>query len=194
MTKPFSQACENNKGPIFNVLEREFCHARSVLEIGSGTGQHAVYFGKLMPHLRWQTSDQPENHQGIQAWLSEYQLPNVLAPIALTIGQSVLPTDTYDGIYTANTTHIMQPSEAQLMMETVSGVLNENGVFCQYGPFKVDGEFTSDSNAAFHQSLIERGFGGYQDIDTLKQWAKGLILREIVSMPANNLLLVWHKA
>lgn len=194
MTKPFSQACENNKGPIFNVLEREFCHARSVLEIGSGTGQHAVYFGKLMPHLRWQTSDQAENHQGIQAWLAEYQLPNVLPPLALTIGQSPLPSEKYDGVYTANTTHIMQPHEAKLMMGSIGGLLNDNGVFCQYGPFKVNGDFTSQSNAAFHQSLIERGFGGYQDISTLQQWASGLTLKDVTPMPANNLLLIWRKA
>ncbi|WP_218310791.1 DUF938 domain-containing protein [Alteromonas antoniana] len=191
--KPFSQACENNKRPILDVLEHAFATRKHVLEIGSGTGQHAVFMSANLPHLIWQTSDQTEYHGGIQAWLDDENVLNCKSPMTLKIGEQALPDNLFDGIYTANTAHIMQREEVELMMQQVSDVLPPCGVFCQYGPFTEDGEFSSQSNAEFHASLLERGCGGYRDISELTKWAPKLTLQNVYRMPANNLMLVWTK-
>ncbi len=193
MAKPFSQACENNKGPILSILQRELANAQQVLEIGSGTGQHAVHFGANLTHLTWQTSDQPEYHAGIKSWLADAELQNVLPPLNVTIGETTLPSNVYDAIFTANTAHIMQRHEAKLMMQQIGHTLPQGGVFCQYGPFTQDGEHSSVSNRDFDRSLREQGYGGYRDISELKHWANLLTLQQVNSMPANNLLLVWRK-
>ncbi len=193
MNKPFSQACENNKTPILNVLENTFSACSHVLEIGTGTGQHAVFFAANLPHLKWQTSDQPEYHAGINQWLKEYPLTNLLPPVSFTVGQDDWPAQTVDAVFTANTAHIMQRHQAKLMMQMVAKYLPEGGVFCQYGPFTHNGEFNSQSNQDFHQHLIANGYGGYRDINELTKWADTLTLKSIKNMPANNLLLIWQK-
>lgn len=190
---PFSQACENNKQAILNILQLAFANINAVLEIGSGTGQHAVYFAKHLPHLSWQTADQFEYHAAIKHYLQHYPSPNLKAPITLKIPLDDIPENQYDGLFTANTAHIMQKSEVQHMMQTINRVLPENGVFCQYGPFTQNGEFSSLSNADFHQKLIDNGRGGYRDIEELQDWAEQLILDSIMQMPANNLMLIWQK-
>lgn len=190
---PFSQACENNKAPILSVLSQAFSSCRSVLEVGSGTGQHAVYFAKNLPHLTWQTSDQPHYHDGIHQWITAYPSSNLLSPITLKVGQSTLPFGNYDGVFTANTAHIMQKDEVIAMMEALSASLPHQAVFCQYGPFTQEGKFNSDSNAQFHQHLVEQGYGGYRDIQELVDWAPQLALKAVHTMPANNLLLEWIK-
>lgn len=195
MTKPFSQACENNKAPILAVLEPVFAKATSVLEIGSGTGQHAVHFAAGLPHLQWQTSDVPVHHEGINAWLNDAALPNLLPPVPLQVGKDVFPASGYDAVYSANTAHIMFADEVALMMAGIAELLPEGGVFCQYGPFIYQGGFSSASNQAFHQSLLQRGFGGYKSIEDLQRWAgPSLMLGDIFDMPANNLCLVWTKS
>ncbi|MCW8107652.1 class I SAM-dependent methyltransferase [Alteromonas ponticola] len=193
MSKPFSQACENNKTPILQILKSAFAKCTHVLEIGSGTGQHAVFFASQLPHLIWQTSDQPGYHEGIHAWINEFPSVNLRPPISLTVGETAWPSLPCDGVFTANTAHIMQKHEAKLMMEEISAHLPEGGVFCQYGPFTRDGEFSSQSNQNFHSQLIDEGYGGYRDISELRQWAKTLTLTTIYNMPANNLMLVWKK-
>ena len=193
MEKPFSQACENNKAPILAVLKEVLKYANAVLEIGSGTGQHAVHFAPCLPHLRWYFSDVEANHAGINAWFNEFPAANLIAPCRLMLGLDPWPNLDVDAIYTANTTHIMQNHEVKLMMELVQQHLPIGGVFCQYGPFRQGGEFSSQSNRDFDQSLRERGYGGVQDVDTLKGWAKGLALTAKMAMPANNLCLIWHK-
>lgn len=190
---PFSQACENNKGPILAILKNAFADRKRVLEVGSGTGQHAVHFAPNLPHLLWQTSDQPVYHQGINQWLAAYPAENLLSPLPLTVGQSALPFAGYDAIFSANTAHIMQKAEIAEMMQTLSTELPEGGVFCQYGPFTDNGVFSSDSNREFHLSLLERGCGGYRDIQELEAWAPALSLVKVHTMPANNLLLEWKK-
>ncbi|OFC68906.1 DUF938 domain-containing protein [Alteromonas confluentis] len=190
---PFSQACENNKGPILAILKDAFADRKRVLEVGSGTGQHAVHFAPNLPHLIWQTSDQPVYHEGIKLWLSAYPSENLLSPLSLTVGQGELPFAEYDAVYSANTAHIMQKAEIAEMMQTLSEALPQGGVFCQYGPFTDDGVFSSHSNREFHLSLLERGCGGYRDIQELEAWAPALTLVEVHTMPANNLLLQWKK-
>ena len=195
MTKPFSQACENNKAPILAVLEAVFSKATRVLEIGSGTGQHAVHFAAGLPHLQWQTSDVPAHHEGINAWLNDAALPNLLPPVALQVGKDVFPASGYDAVYSANTAHIMFADEVALMMAGIAELLPAGGVFCQYGPFIYQGGFSSDSNQAFHQSLLQRGLGGYKSIEDLQRWAgPSLVLGDIFDMPANNLCLIWTKS
>lgn len=193
MTATFSQSCENNKNAILDVLMQQFASVKNVLEIGSGTGQHGVYFAPRLPHLFWQSSDLVENHPSILAWQEQQPSDNLGAPIEFCVGINDWPMPNADGIFTANTTHIMQPQEARLMMQLVAHNLPEGGVFCQYGPFNVNGRFTSHSNELFDQSLRERGYGGIRDIDELVTWGEGLRLVETVTMPANNITLVWNK-
>jgi hypothetical protein len=194
--KPFSQACENNKQPILDVLNRVLANRKKLLEIGSGTGQHAAYFAPKLSHLEWYTSDMPDNHLGISAWIEDVGAYNLHHPRPFTIGTSrsdIWPITNVDAVYTANTTHIMQPSEAQLMMQLVANNLPEGGVFCQYGPYNFQGRYTSESNQGFDQRLSEQGCGGIRDIEELILWAKPLVLMETISMPANNFMLIWQK-
>lgn len=191
--KPFSQACENNKAPILEQLQTYLAQATSVLEIGSGTGQHAVYFAAGLPHVQWYTSDQPHNHAGINAWLNDSESSNLHPPEAFTLGQDAWPKVQVDAVFSANTAHIMQRSEVKVMQQLVAQHLPTNGVFCQYGPFTTNGKFDGQSNADFHQYLLTEGCGGYRDISELQTWARGLTLSENIEMPANNRLLVWTK-
>ena len=190
---PFSQACENNKAPILEQLMKWFEGRSYVLEIGSGTGQHAVHFAKYLTWLKWQTSDQPHYHPGIAQWIDAYPSENVLMPIALTIGINEWPNSKIDAVFSANTAHIMQRQDVKRMMAMIEGALPQGGVFCQYGPFTQSGQFSSESNQQFHLHLLSEGCGGYRDIEELIEWSPSLTLREKIEMPANNLLLVWEK-
>lgn len=194
MAKQNAPSCERNKQPIFEVIAPHFSKVSQVLEIGSGTGQHGVFFAENLPHLTWQTSDIIDNHDSIKAWIKESQLTNINMPVEFMLGRDTWPVVQVDAVFTANTTHIMQSQEAKVMMEMVAQHLLKGGVFCQYGPMKVDGAFTSDSNQAFDRKIREEGRGGIRDIEELKSWANGMTLQEVYPMPANNFLLVWYKA
>jgi cyclopropane fatty-acyl-phospholipid synthase-like methyltransferase len=191
MSKGFAPSCERNQQPILEQLSIYFKDRKQVLEIGSGTGQHAVFFAQYLPHLIWNTSDMLDNHKSIYAWMNEASLSNVVAPIEFHFGKHAWPDLPIDAIFTANTTHIMQREDAKLMMQTIAKNLPAGGVFCQYGPMNVNGEYTSDSNRDFDLHLAESGCGGICDIAELKEWATGMILAEQIPMPANNFLLVW---
>ena len=191
--KPFSRACENNKSAILKQLEIDFANCSRVLEIGSGTGQHAVHFAAGLPHLIWQCSDQKQYHAGIHCWLSESTSENICPPIEFCIGQHDWPDMFVDGVFSANTAHIMQAGEAKLMMQMIGENLPTKGIFCQYGPFTQGGAFSSDSNLLFHQKLVSEGYGGYRDLDELRDWAPQLVLKKRLDMPANNVMLVWQK-
>lgn len=195
--KPYSDACERNQQPILEVLLAEFAHGRRVLEIGSGTGQHAVYFGRAMPQLIWQTSDLPEHHAGINAWLQEAQLANVLPPLALDV-QEAWPTElAFDHAFSANTAHIMSWPAVCQMFAQVGRRLPVGGRFVLYGPFSEGGRQISSSNVAFDQWLRARDpASGIRDLDDLKALAQaqGLEFLRMHPMPANNRTLVWEKA
>ena len=190
---PFCQASENNKHAILKHLSTIFAQSTRVLEIGSGYGQHAVFFANALPHLIWMTADQREYHESINAWLAQQPAPNLCQPIELVFPQAKWPDNDIDGVYTANTAHIMQASEVEAMMTLINNSLPTDGIFCQYGPFIIDGEFSTESNREFHERLIDGGYGGYRDLDELKAWAPNMILDEVHQMPANNLLLHWVK-
>ena len=196
MNKPYSESCEQNREPILAVLSEVFADRRQVLEVGSGTGQHAVYFGAELPHLRWQTADVLPYHAGIRAWIEEAALPNVLLPLELDVNQPHWSSDRYDAVFSANTLHIMGWSEVQLFFQGVGQVLQPGGVLVVYGPFNYNGAFTSESNARFDVWLKQRdpasGVRDFEAVDAEAR-AQGLVLQRDIAMPANNRSLVWHK-
>lgn len=199
MNKQFSQACENNKRSILNILTKVFSNTKHVLEIGSGTGQHAVFFGQQLPHLTWQTSDLPINHLGINAWLDEAILTNVQRPIIVDLDKTwPIPNNNLpvDGIYTANTLHIISWPLVVKFFEGISESVTVGANVCIYGPFNYQGKFTSESNADFELWLKDRDINsGIRDIEAILLLANtaGLNLIDDHSMPANNRLLVFSK-
>jgi cyclopropane fatty-acyl-phospholipid synthase-like methyltransferase len=194
--KPFAESCAQNQQVILDVLLDEFANAQHVLEIGSGTGQHAVFFASALPHLIWQTSDVHDNHPGIHAWITDEGPDNVRAPLALNVETDLWPETNFDAIFSANTVHIMGWPEVEKMFAGISNVLETGGRFCLYGPFNVDGKFTSESNAKFEQWLKSRdpksGIRDQAELDTLANKA-GMARVATHVMPANNNILVWEK-
>jgi SAM-dependent methyltransferase len=194
--KPFAESCEQNREPILAVLRAAFAERRRVLEIASGTGQHAVYFGQALPHLTWQTSELPENHAGIQAWLDEAQLTNVLPPLALDVNAADWPVTGVDAIFNANTVHIVAWLAVERLFAGIGRVLEVGGIVCMYGPFNYGGQFTSESNARFDAWLKARdpasGVRDFEALDRLAQ-AQGLRLEQDVAMPSNNRALIWRR-
>ncbi|TMP53214.1 MULTISPECIES: DUF938 domain-containing protein [unclassified Pseudoalteromonas] len=195
MTKPFSQACENNKNHILKALQPALQNAGSVLEIGSGTGQHSVFFAKKLPHLQWYTSDREVNHQGIKLWHDEVQLANLHPPLLLDLNDP-WPVNKVDAIYTANTFHIVSWELITRFFAGVNQHLNQQGVVCVYGPFKYKREFTSPSNDEFNSLLQSRDpLSGIRDFEAVEQLAvqSGLKLLSDTAMPANNQLLIFKR-
>lgn len=195
MTKPHSQACDNNKQPILDKLLPLLNNRHSVLEIGSGTGQHAVHFAAAMPHLTWQTSDLAVNHDGIRQWISESGLTNVKEPLSLDLSQP-WPVTNIDVLYTANTLHIVSISLVKAFFNQIKQNLANQGLVIIYGPFNYAGKFTSDSNASFDTWLKERDSqSGIRDIEWIFELAKEANLQLVNDdeMPANNRLLSFIK-
>lgn len=197
MTKPYAQSCDENREPILGVLRNLFRDRRAVLEIGSGTGQHAVYFAAQLPHLIWHTSDVAENHVGIKAWLDEAHLPNVEPPLALDVTQPRWPTPGVDAVFSANTVHIMSWPAVEACFAGVGRLLPSGGLFALYGPFNYDGRYTSESNARFDAWLKSRdprsGIRDVRDLDALAGAARLEPLHD-VEMPVNNRILCWRKS
>ncbi|HEX2139380.1 MAG TPA: DUF938 domain-containing protein [Woeseiaceae bacterium] len=193
---PTSPACERNRQPILEVLREEFRDRSCVLEIGSGTGQHAVFFGAALPQLIWQTSDRPDNHESISVWLHHAALENVLPPLALDV-ETFDPAElSFDAVFSANTAHIMSLDAVRCMFRLVGRVLEADGVFCLYGPFNFEGGFSSDSNAAFDRSLKQRDPAmGIRDLEELDRFGAAAALSRVrlYAMPANNHIAVWQK-
>ena len=194
--KPFAESSAENHQPIFEVIEPLLQDCQTLLEIGSGTGQHAVYFSESLPHLTWQCSDLKHNHAGINMWIDESGLNNVQAPIELDTLNSDWPDQSFDAVFSANTVHIMDWNMVQGLFAGLSQVMNVGGRFLLYGPFNYNGQYSSESNARFDQWLKERDPGsGITDFEKLAQLAKeaGLKLVNDYEMPVNNRLLYWQK-
>lgn len=196
---PCSQACENNQDPILAVLRNAMARQRHVLEIGSGTGQHSVYFAPQLPQLVWQTSDLPEHHAGIQAWHTAHPAPNLRAPLPLDLNTALWPQTAdgaFDAVFTANTLHIITWPLVQRLVALVGAHLPAGGIFAVYGPFNYGGQFTSDSNRAFDAWLRQRdtqsGIRHFEDVQALAQ-RHGLQLLQDHAMPANNRTLVFQR-
>ncbi len=194
---PFSQACENNKHVIADVLRDAFADAKRVLEIGSGTGQHAVHFGLSFPHLTWQPSDIGDRLDGLRARIDLEASGNVAPPVELDVATDPWPVEEVDGVFSANCVHIISWDLVVHFFRGVGQVLGPNGTLCLYGPFKYGGEFTTESNAQFDLWLkardLESGVRDFEEIDRLAQ-EQGLLLQRDHAMPANNQLLVWRRA
>jgi cyclopropane fatty-acyl-phospholipid synthase-like methyltransferase len=199
--KPFSPACERNREPILAVLREQLADARTVLEVGSGTGQHAVHFAAAMPWLSWYCSDRAEHLSGIRAWLDEASLPNTPSPVELDVSRDAWPraasaNGRFDAVFSANTLHIMGWPQVQAFFAGVDRVLDGRGTLIVYGPFNYEGRYTSDSNREFDAWLRERdaasGIRDFEAVDALAREA-GLQLQLEVAMPANNRCLVWRR-
>lgn len=194
--RAFAHAAEKNAAPILEVLRHEFRDCREVLEIGSGTGQHAVTFATDLDRLDWQTSDLDENHAAIEAWIAESGVTTVRAPLSVDVRTADLAPDMYDGVYSSNTAHIMSMDAVLDMFALVARTLRPGGIFCLYGPFSSGGRFNAPSNQQFDQQLRARDAGmGLRDLVVLEEHATrhGLMRDKLYAMPANNLLAVWRK-
>ncbi len=195
--KPYSESCAQNQVPILETLQEILVHQRHVLEIASGTGQHAVYFGRALPYLTWQTSELSQNHSGILAWLNETKLPNVLPPVIINVNDDQWPIEMVDTVFNANTVHIISWPEVERMFAGIARVLGIGGILCLYGPFNYGGKFTSESNARFDLWLKSRDRNsGVRDFEAINRLAEshGLFLLRDVTMPSNNRTLVWQRA
>jgi len=195
VTYSISDACERNKDPILRILKEAFAQSRVVLEIGSGTGQHAVYFAAAMPQLTWQCSDRPENLPGIRQWLDEAALPNTPAPIELDVCRS-WPAHRYDAVFSANTLHIMSWPEVETLFARLADATTGDAVLAIYGPFNYGGHYSSDSNAIFDQWLKARGAHmAIRDAEAVNALAARAGFRAVadIAMPANNRCLVWRR-
>lgn len=194
-TKPSAPATERNREPIERVLRRYYADRRHVLEIGSGTGQHAVHFASVFPHLVWQTSDREENLAGISAWLREARLPNTPAALHLDV-RGTWPAARFDAAFSANTLHIMSWREVELMFSGLRQLLTDDAILVIYGPFNYNGEFTSESNRDFDQALKadapHRGIRDHAAVNALATTI-GLMPIADLAMPANNRCLVWQR-
>ena len=190
-----SEACERNKGPILEVLRTEFAASHSVLEVGSGTGQHAVHFAAHLPHLAWQPSELDEALAPLAERIRLEGPPNLRAPVALDVHDDPWPVASVDAVFSANTLHIMAWSGVQAFVRGVAGALTAPGVLCVYGPFRFQGQYTSDSNAQFDRWLKARDpVSGIRDFEALEALARaqGLVFAADHPMPANNRTLVWR--
>lgn len=195
-TKPYAPACDRNRDPILAVLRDVFRKTDHVLEIGSGTGQHAVYFGKAMPWLIWQPSDLYQQHRGVSAWVEEAGLANVLPPLDLDVNQKNWPIDQTSGVFSANTVHIISWEAVRNLFDGVGKILEEGGFFSLYGPFNYNGRYTSTSNSEFDIWLKQRdplsGIRGFEEVMELAVENRLTFVNDF-EMPANNRVLVWKK-
>jgi len=193
---PFSSACERNKDPILAILRARFAGRRQVLEIGSGTGQHAVYFARALEHLTWYPTEQLDYLRDLAERITREGTGNVRPPTLLDVRQAVWPVRSVDAMFTANTLHIMSWPEVLSLFRGIGGVLAPGGILCIYGPFRYAGRYTSDSNREFDQMLQERDPGsGLRNLEDVTALAAqyGLHLDEDHDLPANNRLVVFLK-
>ena len=197
MDKYHAESTRRNRNPILEVLKKEIEGSKKLLEIGSGTGQHAAYFSKKMPQILWQTSDRSINHESINYWIKRYNLKNLLLPLDIEIGVNEKNiNDVFDCVFSSNTSHIMSLENVKRLFALVGKVLNKNGKFFLYGPFKINLEFTTKSNEDFHQKLkAENKLMGLRDIEELDNYAEENNMQNhaFYEMPANNYLSIWKK-
>lgn len=193
---PFSQAAENNKAPIQEILDRHLSGAESLLEIGSGTAQHAVEFAQRYPKLVWQCSDIPLSVSNVNRRIEDAQLSNLPLAIPLDVTQPSWPEQKFSAVYTANSLHIMSAKSVGQFFSKVGDVVNKGGKLLIYGPFKYGGEFTTESNARFDLWLKDQNpHSGIRDFEWVNELATAadFDFQEDNAMPANNQFLVWSR-
>ena len=193
---PFSEACERNKGPILEVLKSVFADRTHVLEIGSGTGQHAVHFAAHLRHLIWHPTERLTGLADLAVRIQAEGGPNLRVPTVLDVRQPVWPVARVDAVFTANTLHIMSWPEVDVMFQRLGATLVPSGILCIYGPFRYDGRYTSPSNGEFDRALRERDpESGLREIGEVQALASGVGITLIADhdLPANNRLLAFVK-
>ncbi len=195
--KPHAPACDRNRQVILDVLNQVIQpQDKQLLEIGSGTGQHAVFMSAHFPNLIWQTSDLEENHTGIKLWLAEEKSPQLKSPVHYQAGKTIFPSGDFDVVYTANTLHIMSWENVQSLINDLGNHLKAGSRVVIYGPFNYNGQFTSESNAKFELWLKdqnpESGIRDFELVNAL-MLAHGFELLIDKTMPANNRCLVFSK-
>ncbi|MCS5589902.1 MAG: class I SAM-dependent methyltransferase [Candidatus Thioglobus sp.] len=193
--KQHSESCRQNQDPILSIIKPLLANTKSVLEVGSGTGQHAVYFSEHMPHLIWQASDQSQYLPGVNAWINDANLGNLPSAIELDVTQP-WPDIRVEAIFSANTTHIMGWEVVADLFHGAGQALEVGGLFILYGPFNYQGQYTSKSNADFDLWLKDRDpRSAIRDFEALNQLAQrsGLNLINDFAMPTNNRILYWEK-
>lgn len=194
--KPFAESSEQNKQVILAIIQPLFSKLKRVLEIASGTGQHAVYFSQVMPDLNWQPSDLENALPGIQSWVNESGLENLNQPLALDVSSINWPQQTFDAIFSANSLHIMSQQHVKDFFSNVDRVLDKNGLITIYGPFNYQGQFTSESNQHFDAWLKSRNpDSGIKEFEWCNQLAESAGFKLIADheMPQNNRILIWQK-
>lgn len=197
MDRPYSASCDRNRDPILAVLRDHFADRRHVLEIGSGTGQHAVHFALLLPHLVWQPSELPDAMPALRKRIFNEGPSNLRAPIEIDVTASPWDVRKVDGIFTANTLHIMHWPQVQAFFAGLRAVAKPGTVLAIYGPFRYGGTYTSGSNASFDAMLRARDPGsGIRDFEAVDELARaaGFTLVRDYPMPAHNQTIVWHLA
>jgi len=192
----YSQSAENNQAYILAELKNLFRHPGVVLEIGSGSGQHAVYFAANMDYLTWQPTDRGDYIPGLILNVQELAGVNVLKPLVLDVADEVWPVAEVGYVYAANALHIMSANHGEDLIRGVGKFLKDGGIMVLYGPYKYAGEFTTESNAKFDLLLKSRDpVSGIRDFEWVQQLAieANLTFLHDVPMPANNQLLVFQK-
>ncbi|MCP4934716.1 MAG: DUF938 domain-containing protein [bacterium] len=193
---PFSQSSESNKQPILSILRDVLADTKTMLEIGSGTGQHAVFFAKQLPHLMWQPSEQAQNIDMLSLRLEAHAPANVRKPVVVDVADEPWRVQPVDAVYAANCAHIMSWGHVEKMFRGLDGVLKPGGHLILYGPYKYGGNFTSSSNAQFEQWLKGNDpLSGIRDFEKVDELARmiGLTLLGDHQMPTNNQCLVWQR-
>lgn len=194
--KAYALSCDRNSDPILNVFKEKLVGREQLLEIGSGTGQHAVFMAPFFPKLTWTLTDREENHKAIIQWLFDYPRANLRGPLSYDLEKDSFPEGNFDTVFTANTIHIISWGLALKMFEQVSSALPKDGLFLIYGAFNYDGKFTSESNERFEKWLKDRdeksGIRNFEDVVS-ELSKKGMDLFEDIEMPANNRMLVFIK-
>ena len=193
-----SPSAERNRGVIAGVLSQVLPQSGLVLEVGSGTGQHAVHFARLMPHLTWQPTEQDEDClRSISAWAAVEPLANVRQPLYLDVTDTRWPIEVADAIICINMIHISPWSTTQALLRGAKHILPPAGLLCLYGSFRVAGKHTSASNRAFDAQLrAMNSEWGVRDLDAVSTEARAynIELARTFEMPANNLIAIYRKS
>ena len=197
MELPFSPSADRNKEPILEVLKKVLRpEDQRLLEVGAGTGQHAVYLAPFFPKMEWTPTEVAENLPLLRERIKQNGIPNITTPFRMTVGQDDFPIRIFDVILTINTFHIMHWKECKTFIKLISGRLQEGGKVLIYGPFNYNGKFTTPSNEEFDKALREKdpqsGIRNFEDVLNA-MFKNGFELLKDVEMPSNNRMLVFRR-